>query len=115
MKKKTIVITVIAIAVAASVVIFAECVESNEVIQLTTHTAGDGAPAWSPDGKKIAFASERTGNPDIWVMDSDGGNLRQLTTHTALDAAPAWSPDGKKIAFDSERTGNWDIWVLILE
>jgi Tol biopolymer transport system component len=83
--------------------------------QLTTHTADDGFPAWSPDGRKIAFTSDRTGNFDIWVMDSDGGNQSQLTTHSADDGFPAWSPDGRKIAFESDRTGNFDICVLILE
>ncbi|MDD2666500.1 MAG: hypothetical protein PHD13_05630 [Methanocellales archaeon] len=72
MKKKTIV-ELIAIAVIASVVIFTGCVEEDEVTpvkasQLTTHTAADSRPDWSPDGKKIAFISERAGNVDIWVL-----------------------------------------------
>ena len=80
--------------------------------QLTTHESGDYSPSWSPDGQKIAFASERSGNRDIWVMDADGGNLRRLTTHNARDSSPSWSPDGQKIAFRSKRSGNSDIWVM---
>ena len=118
MKKKTMV-GLIAIAVIVSVLIFAGWVEKAiagvKTSQLTTQTADDGHPAWSPDGKRIAFTSDRTGNFDIWVMDSDGSNQRQLTTHTVWDAVPAWSPDGRKIAFESDRTGNFDICVLLLE
>lgn len=80
--------------------------------QLTTHTAIDDYPAWSPDGKKIVFTSDRSGNFDIWVMDADGSSQKQLTINQELDSHPAWSPDGKNIAFWSERLGNRDIWVM---
>ena len=63
----------------------------------------DYSPAWSPDGTKIAFSSERLGNQEIYVMDADGENLVQLTRHRAYDASPSWSPDGRKIAFTSDR------------
>ena len=80
--------------------------------RLTTHNAHDYSPSWSPDGRKITFNLERSGNPDIWVMDADGGNERRLTTNEAIDWHPSWSPDGQKIAFMSERSGNLDIWVM---
>jgi hypothetical protein len=80
--------------------------------RLTTHTAIDDYPAWSPDGKKIVFTSDRSGNFDIWVMDADGSSQKQLTINQELDSHPAWSPDGKNIAFWSERLGNRDIWVM---
>ncbi len=57
----------------------------------------DAMPVWSPDGKKIAFSSHRTGDWNIFIMDSDGSNQRQLTYGGGVD--PAWSPDGTKIAF----------------
>lgn len=82
---------------------------------LTTDPANDMRPSWSPDGSLIAFFSLRSGNYDIWVMDSDGQNQRQLTDDPADDRRPAWSPDGKYIAFDSDRGGPRDIWVLNLE
>ncbi|MCK4427072.1 MAG: PD40 domain-containing protein [candidate division Zixibacteria bacterium] len=61
---------------------------------------------------KIVFKSDRSGNWDIWVMNSDGSNQTQLTIDQAADFAPAFSPDGSKIVFVSERGGNGDIWVM---
>jgi Tol biopolymer transport system component len=73
---------------------------------------GTAAPAWSPDGQKLVFQSRRTGNTEIFVMDSDGGNVKQLTFNASEDRAPAWSPDGKRIAFDSDRDGESGIYVM---
>lgn len=56
-------------------------------------------PAWSPDGKQIAFASAREGSLDIYVMDADGSNTHRLTTTRDNDEHPTWSPDGGSIAF----------------
>lgn len=69
-------------------------------------------PAWSPDGRKIAFVSNRDGNLNIYVMDADGKNVHQLTDHPASDLHPAWSPNGQEIAFQSTRDGNIDIYVM---
>ncbi len=63
-------------------------------------------PAWSPDGKKIAFASNRDGNNEIYVMNADGSAQKRLTFAPGRDAHPAWSPDGKRIAFQSPRDGD---------
>ena len=72
-------------------------------------------PAWSPDGKSIAFiqraASDAAGG--IWLMDADGTNGRRLTTRP--DAQPRWSPDGKQIAFTSMRDGNREIYTVSVE
>lgn len=66
-----------------------------------------------PSGSsKIAFASDRTGDQEIYVMDSDGSNVVQLTHSPGWDAMPAWSPDGNKIAFQSDRDGNREIYVM---
>ncbi len=82
----------------------------------TPLTAGPGRniePAWSPDGTKIAFMSNRDDpnpggcgsgcNYEIYVMDANGANQTRLTTDPAADGSPAWSPDGTKIVFDSAR------------
>jgi TolB protein len=69
---------------------------------------------WSPDGTRIVFASRRSGNADIWMINSDGTQLTQLTTHPAYDFAPTWSPDGTKVAFTSKRTGAYEVWLLEL-
>jgi len=69
-------------------------------------------PTISPDGSKIAFQSFVEGNWEIFVMDSDGRNIKQLTFNPADDVQPAWSPDGQRIAFASKRDGNWEIYTM---
>lgn len=68
-----------------------------------SRTPGEGQPAWSPDGRRLAFVRARTGPAeynltDLWVCDADGGNARRLTEDVGRVAAPAWSPDGRTIA-----------------
>ena len=70
------------------------------------------SPAWSPDGRQIAFGSSRDGGWDIYVINADGSGLRRLTTHSARDDSPAWSPDGRQIAFTSDRDGDFEIHVM---
>jgi Tol biopolymer transport system component len=62
-----------------------------------------GNPAWSPDGKRIAFEWARGGDLDIWTANADGSHARELTFSPAADQNPAWSPDGRKIIFQSDR------------
>lgn len=64
------------------------------------------------DTPKIAFASKRDGNWEIYVMDADGRRQTRLTTSALPDRFPVWSPDGGKIAFGSERAGKWELWVM---
>jgi TolB protein len=72
-------------------------------------------PVWSSDGKKIAFASDKSGNFDIWSVSIEDWSLKQVTNDPHLDVSPAWSPDGRKIAFISTRTGRMKIWIKDLE
>jgi Tol biopolymer transport system component len=60
-------------------------------------------PTWSPDGRLIAYSSDRAGNFDIWVQQADGSNPVQVTKNPAHDWQPDWSPDGRQIVFRSER------------
>jgi Tol biopolymer transport system component/DNA-binding winged helix-turn-helix (wHTH) protein len=62
-------------------------------------------PSWSPDGRRIAFSSNRNRNFDIWIQPLDGGGPVQLTDDPSSDWQPAWSPDGRTLAFRSERDG----------
>jgi Tol biopolymer transport system component len=70
-------------------------------------------PAWSPDGRKLAFVrlNAALGSP-IYVVKADGSGLLRLTRTAALDADPAWSPDGRKLTFVSEHDGNSEVYVM---
>ena len=74
--------------------------------RLTTDPATDFDPTWSPNGSQIAFRSQRDGNDEIYIMNSDGSCQVNLTNDPADDWAPAWSPDGTKIAFAHFFDGN---------
>ena len=88
--------------------------DGSDPRRLTDAPSVSNDPAWSPDGRRIAFESNRGGDYDVYVMNADGSHVRDLTNHPALDASPAWSPDGKKIAFVSDRArkGHREIYVM---
>lgn len=69
-------------------------------------------PAVSPDGSKIAFSSDRSGRPMIFVMNADGSNVTRITFAGQFNASPSWSPDGKKIAFAGFEKDHFDIFVV---
>jgi Tol biopolymer transport system component/DNA-binding winged helix-turn-helix (wHTH) protein len=66
---------------------------------------------YSPDGKRIAFASIRSGRHGVWISSDDGSNLVQISNPDDESGSPQWSPDGKKIAFDSRPRDHWEIYV----
>lgn len=66
----------------------------------------------SRDGTQLIVDSDRSGNPDLWTLPLDGGDMRQITTDPTPDWAPRWSPQGDTLAFYSYRTGNRDIWTM---
>jgi TolB protein len=66
-------------------------------------TFNDMFPAWSPDGRQVAFTSDRDGDPEIYRVGLDGAGLERLTRTPGRDAHPAWSPDGRQIVFQSPR------------
>lgn len=67
---------------------------------------------WSPDGTELVYASERTGQGDLWVATVAGGPARQLTIDVRDEDHGVYSPDGRWIAYHSERGGQWDIWIV---
>jgi Tol biopolymer transport system component len=79
-------------------------------VNLTKEQRQSSMPAYSPDGKSIAFTCDVDGKPNICVMDVGGGNFKALTT--GHNRAPAWSPDGKRIVFVSKRDGNSEVYVM---
>ena len=84
--------------------------------RLTNHPDRDFSPSWSPDGKRIAFVSNRDGHVnirgrltyEIYVMDANGENQQNLTNDPSNDRSPSWSPDGKRIVFSSDRDNDRD-------
>ncbi|MCD4738228.1 MAG: hypothetical protein K8R89_03085 [Anaerolineae bacterium] len=81
-------------------------------INATAYPSRESSPDWSPDGKKIAFVSNRDAIPDIWVVNNDGTDLTNLTQTGQPDGEPDWSLDGSKILFSSQRDFNWEIYVM---
>jgi Tol biopolymer transport system component len=78
-------------------------IPTGQARRLTDHPALDYNAALAPDGKRVAFVSERDGNLQLYSVGVDGSGLRRLTHEFALDDHPAWSPDGRQIAFVSTR------------
>jgi TolB protein len=84
--------------------------------QITTDPADDVMPAFGPDGRRIAFASNRYGNWDVFITDIDGAAPMPITDATEDELHPSWSPDGKHVAYCrfGQQSGRWEIWVVDL-
>jgi Tol biopolymer transport system component len=78
--------------------------------QITSDPGWEAEPALSPDGSFVAYVSDRSGNPDVWVSDVRGGDPLRLTDDPASDTSPAWLPDGSAIVFVSDRGGEPAVW-----
>lgn len=76
-------------------------VGGGEARQLTTTPSYESTPIWSPDGKMIAFASNRNGNFDLYVMPAEGGTAKRLTYNSANEIPSAFTPDGKEVLFSA--------------
>ncbi len=75
----------------------------GDAVQLTQHAAHDMMPVWSPDGRHIAFASDRHGNFDVYLMPATGGEARRLTVHSAHEYPYSFTPDGEAVVFGAAR------------
>ena len=97
--------------------IFTQPIAGGTPIQRTFGAGSDIQPKWSPDGKWIAFASDRDGNFDLFVIRSDGSGGAWQITHDSMDEMhPTWSPDGKFLAYCAkDPRGIWYLWKVKLE
>ena len=83
-------------------------VSGGEALRLTHHPAHDHAPVWSPDGQSIAFASDRFGNVQIFIMPAAGGEPRRLTFHSTNETPFTFTPDGSHVVFGASRLDHPD-------
>ncbi len=82
-------------------------------LPLIHSTRWESNPQFSPDGTQIAFASDRSGSPEVWLVNADGENPIQLTDFGGpLVTLPRWAPDGGRLAFDARVEGNADIYII---
>jgi Tol biopolymer transport system component len=86
--------------------------DGTNQMSITSNTANDWVPVWSPDGSKIVFVSERDGNFELYGINVDGSGLVRITNNTAADMEASWIPDGSGILFNSDRSGNHEIYRM---
>lgn len=72
----------------------------------------NAAPAWSPDGTKLALTLSKDGNPEIYMLHLHNGALTRMTYNSSIDTEPEWSPDGQSLIFTSDRSGNPQIYKI---
>ena len=97
--------------------LYVKAVNGSTSTQITDESANDAQPVFSPDGKRIAFASDRGGQWDIWVAQSDGRRPVQLTSTPWPELHPSWSPDGKRLVYCrvNPREGRGELWICPLD
>jgi len=88
--------------------------DGTGIKRLMNVPGADFDPAWSPDGKQVAFTSIRDGNKQIYILDTDSLAVTRLTKLdvNVENSQPAWSPDGKQIAYLVKRVGTYQVWVM---
>jgi TolB protein len=94
--------------------IYLKAVDGNTLTQLTNDPADDVMPEFSPDGQRVAFASDRSGNWDIFVMPVGGGQAVQVTFDPDHELHPSWAPDGKTLVYCKfgAQSQRWEMWVV---
>ena len=95
--------------------LYIDAVDGSSQRQLTFHTHDNFGAKISPDGRHVAYMSNRTGDPEIWLLDLESGEERKLTDNPAGDWGPSWAPDGRSILFVSDRDAAHPVWSLALD
>ena len=95
--------------------LYLDAVDGSSQRRLTFHTHDNFAARISPDGRNVAYMSNRTGNSEIWLLDLESGEERKLTDNPAFDWAPTWAPDGKSLLFVSDRDAAQAVWTVTLD
>lgn len=85
---------------------------TGDAAPLFSGSSRDTRPAWSPDDKRIAFASDRSGSSQIWISDITGRTPLQLSSGPGTKSSPAWSPNGKEIVYISTRSGQPELEII---
>ena len=87
-------------------------VDKGLLANLTNDPFNDDNPAWSPDGKRLIYQTNRDGDENIYIMNANGSLQTPLTTNPSADVEPSWSSDGRLIAFGSDRDGPFNIYTM---
>jgi TolB protein len=97
--------------------LYIKAVDGEASTQITDESANDAQPVFSPDSKRIAFASDRGGQWDIWVANADGRNPTQITSTPWPELHPSWSPDGKRLVYCRVNPceGRGELWICPLD
>ena len=86
--------------------------DGKETRRLTEERSIEVSPSWSPDGKQLAFASDRSGSQQIYILETDTGFVRRLTYRGNYNATPAWSPTGEWIAYAARTQNTLDLYLI---
>lgn len=95
--------------------LYLDAVDGSSQRRLTFHTHDNFGAKISPDGRRVVYMSNRTGDAEIWLLDLESGEERKLTDNPAGDWSSTWAPDGKSILLVSERDAAHPVWTLALD